>query len=89
MLILAQKVKVKKDVVSIDKIEVGKVTQVKNEHNHNTVTYSNLNGDAVLLFDNVATPSLLEGKDEAYYYPILSIPQENVSVYYDTKGWYI
>ena len=89
LLIPAQKVKVKKNVVSIDKIEVGTVTKEKNEHNHRTFTYSNLQGEPVLIFDNVSTPSLLEGKDEAYYYPLLKIPQQNISVYYNTKGWNI
>jgi len=77
ILLLAQKVKIKKDDVFIDKVHVGTVVKSKDSLNK-TFTYKNLDGTTLATYASKFVPSLIEGMDDGYYYSEIAFPEYNV-----------
>jgi len=77
-LLLAQKVKIKKDDVFVDKVHVGTVIKTKDSLNK-TFTYKDLEGATLATYKIIFVPSLIEGMDDGYYYSEITFPEYNVA----------
>ena len=73
-LAFAQKVKIKKDNVIINKKEVGTVVKTKDSLGKK-FTYSNIDGNVLATYTYKFEPSLIEGDDDGYYYTQISFPE--------------
>lgn len=76
-LVLAQKVKIKKDDVFIDNVHVGTVVKSKDSLNK-VFTYKDLEGTTLGKYTAKFVPSLIEGMDDGYYYSEISFPEYTI-----------
>ncbi len=76
-IVFAQKVKIKKEDVFIDKVHVGTVVKSKDSLNK-TFTYKDLDGTTLATYTSKFVPSLIEGMDDGYYYSEIAFPEYNI-----------
>lgn len=77
-LVLAQKVKIKKDDVFVDKVHVGTVVKTKDSISK-LFTYKDLEGTTLATYAAKFVPSPIEGMDDGYYYSEITFPEYNIA----------
>ncbi|WP_298348645.1 hypothetical protein [uncultured Dokdonia sp.] len=88
VLLTAQKVKVKKDDVYIDKVLVGTIVKTKDSLKNKLFTYSDVDGNPLVIYKYETLHSPIEGEEEVYAYNEVTIPSLNIVAGLDIKNEY-
>lgn len=88
--IYGQKVKVKKEVLSIDKIEVGYFVEKKVYEKQKQFAVLNLKRDTIFKVGREVVFSPIDGESEIYLYESLTVPNKNLKLNYPIgDGYYL